>query len=231
MRLDAVLARDPAAEHHFFSGASMAVTARAYGSVGGLEPLPALEDEAFEARLTRRRPVTRSAAVRVATRRADRRPRRARPRPRPRARRLARAPHVRRRATSRSSGCERKRDDGLRRPPGPRLRARRSAPILDRVLPLRGGRPRRRARSWSTPRPPTAPPSVARAPGRDVPQEDELLPSTAPRAARATRCGGRCPWHHGDIVAFIDADTDDFDAALRLGLLGPLLAATRRRAS
>ena len=44
------------------------MTARAYRAVGGLEPLPALEDEAFEGRLTRAGvPITRSAAVRVAT--------------------------------------------------------------------------------------------------------------------------------------------------------------------
>jgi len=56
------------AEHWQFSGASMAVTARTYREVGGLEPLPALEDEAFEAALIEHGvPITRSLAVRVTT--------------------------------------------------------------------------------------------------------------------------------------------------------------------
>ncbi len=56
------------AEHWQFSGASMAVTARTYREVGGLEPLVALEDEAFEAALIEHGvPITRSLAVRVTT--------------------------------------------------------------------------------------------------------------------------------------------------------------------
>ena len=56
------------AEHWQFSGASMAVTARTYREVGGLEPLVALEDEAFERALVRHGvPLQRSLAVRVRT--------------------------------------------------------------------------------------------------------------------------------------------------------------------
>src|SRR3546814_20669476 len=44
-RLEHVLSSEPDAEHHFFSGASMAVTVDAYRKVGGLEPVTALEDE------------------------------------------------------------------------------------------------------------------------------------------------------------------------------------------
>lgn len=56
------------AEHWQFSGASMAVTAGTYRAVGGLEPLAALEDEAFEAALIEHGvPITRSLAVRVRT--------------------------------------------------------------------------------------------------------------------------------------------------------------------
>lgn len=56
------------AEHWQFSGASMAVTAETYREVGGLEPLVALEDEAFEAALIAHGvPITRSLAVRVTT--------------------------------------------------------------------------------------------------------------------------------------------------------------------
>ena len=52
VRLTAVLADDPSAEHHFFSGASLGVTARAYRAVGGIDPVMALEDEGFGRRLT-----------------------------------------------------------------------------------------------------------------------------------------------------------------------------------
>ena len=50
-RFAAVLAHTPHAEHHHFAGASMALTAAAYRRLGGLEPVPVLEDEALERRL------------------------------------------------------------------------------------------------------------------------------------------------------------------------------------
>jgi glucosyl-3-phosphoglycerate synthase len=50
-RLALLRRSDPLAEHHRFSGASMAVSARAYALVGGLPPLRAFEDEALEGRL------------------------------------------------------------------------------------------------------------------------------------------------------------------------------------
>ena len=50
-RLARVRRLDPAAEHHHFAGASLAVTAATYRAVGGLEPLAALEDAAFARRL------------------------------------------------------------------------------------------------------------------------------------------------------------------------------------
>jgi glucosyl-3-phosphoglycerate synthase len=48
VRLAAVLAHTPHAEHHHFAGASMSLTAGAYRTLGGIEPLEALEDEALE---------------------------------------------------------------------------------------------------------------------------------------------------------------------------------------
>jgi hypothetical protein len=55
-------------EHHQFSGASMALTAEAYGAVDGLEPLHGLEDEGLERALHRHGiPVDRLASVRVTT--------------------------------------------------------------------------------------------------------------------------------------------------------------------
>ncbi|MGZ6609278.1 MAG: glycosyltransferase family 2 protein, partial [Solirubrobacteraceae bacterium] len=67
-RLARVRKLDPEAGHHHFAGASLAVTAAAYREVGGLEPLAALEDAAFETRLRDHGiPVTRAADVRVRT--------------------------------------------------------------------------------------------------------------------------------------------------------------------
>ena len=50
-RLREVRRQDPGAAHHHFGGASFAVTARVYAQVGGIEPLPDLEDAGFAARL------------------------------------------------------------------------------------------------------------------------------------------------------------------------------------
>ena len=67
-RLRRVRAIDPGAGHHHFAGASLGITADTYLAVGGLEPLRALEDEAFAERLaTHRVGVIRSPDVRVRT--------------------------------------------------------------------------------------------------------------------------------------------------------------------
>jgi glycosyltransferase involved in cell wall biosynthesis len=50
-RLQRVRQLEPNAEHHHFAGASIGITASAYREVGGLEPVTALEDAAFAARL------------------------------------------------------------------------------------------------------------------------------------------------------------------------------------
>jgi glucosyl-3-phosphoglycerate synthase len=50
-RLEHVRRIDADAEHHHFAGASLGVTAAVYRSVGGIEPLTALEDAAFADRL------------------------------------------------------------------------------------------------------------------------------------------------------------------------------------
>ncbi len=67
-RLESVRERDPGAAHHHFGGASIGVTAGVYRAVGGLEPVAALEDDAFANRLTECGvPVLRAADVRVRT--------------------------------------------------------------------------------------------------------------------------------------------------------------------
>ena len=183
------------AEHHFFSGASMAVTARAYGSVGGLEPLPALEDEAFEARLERAGvPITRSAAVRVATAaRTDGRAARGLARDLELGEWLARRRYDGARlrpATLRAAQGRRRRSPSSSRPASARRRSAgvlatavvpfAEAGLVDQVVVVDGA-----SRDGTAER-------AARA-GARGPAEDELLPGSAPRAARATRCGGRWP--------------------------------------
>lgn len=67
-RLAAVRAHSPDAEHHHFAGASMALTARAYRLLGGIEPLALFEDVALEHRLRAHGlRIARRSAVRVTT--------------------------------------------------------------------------------------------------------------------------------------------------------------------
>jgi glucosyl-3-phosphoglycerate synthase len=225
VRLDAVLARDPTAEHHFFSGASMAVTARTYRAVGGLDPRPALEDEAFEARLLRAGvPVTRSAGVRVAT--AARTDGRA-------ARGLARDLQL-------GEWLARRRYDGRAFDPA-ELRGRKGETTISVVLPARDcaatvGRVLRTAvmpfaesglvdevlvvdgasRDATIDR--------AAAAGAEVYAQNDLLPAFGPALGKGDAMWRSLSVARGDVVAFMDADTEDPDPAHLLGLLGPLLA-------
>ncbi|MFZ0092235.1 MAG: glucosyl-3-phosphoglycerate synthase [Solirubrobacteraceae bacterium] len=67
-RLRRVRRSDPDAAHHHFAGASIGVTAETYRAVGGIEPLVALEDAGFAARLADHQvPILRAADVRVST--------------------------------------------------------------------------------------------------------------------------------------------------------------------
>ncbi|MEA2210826.1 MAG: glucosyl-3-phosphoglycerate synthase [Solirubrobacteraceae bacterium] len=67
-RLSRVRRADPTAGHHHFAGASLGVTASTYRAVGGLEPLSALEDQAFAGRLDAHGvPILRASDVRVHT--------------------------------------------------------------------------------------------------------------------------------------------------------------------
>ena len=125
----------------------------------------------------------------------------------------------------------RKRDDGRRRPPR-RARSRGTiGRVLDAIAPLaRAGlvdevlvvdaASARRHRARSRPR--AAPASRT---------SRTLLPELRPRARQGRRDVARARRHHAaTIVAFLDADTEDFHAGFVLGLLGPLLDARRRLA-
>lgn len=77
-RLRRVRRSEPDAGHHHFAGASLGVTAATYRQVGGIEPLTALEDAGFAARLAEHNvAILRASDVRVKTSaRADGRVRR-----------------------------------------------------------------------------------------------------------------------------------------------------------
>ncbi len=67
-RLRRLRSSEPEAAHHHFAGASLGVTAATYREVGGIEPLAALEDAGFAARLAAHHiPILRASDVRVAT--------------------------------------------------------------------------------------------------------------------------------------------------------------------
>ena len=68
IRLRRIRHSEPDASHHHFAGASLGVTAATYRAVGGIHPLPALEDAGFAARLTEHQvPILRASDVRVRT--------------------------------------------------------------------------------------------------------------------------------------------------------------------
>jgi glycosyltransferase involved in cell wall biosynthesis len=68
LRLASVSAREPGAGHHHFAGASLGIAARDYLRVGGIGTEAALEDEAFFERLRAHGiPILRAADVRVRT--------------------------------------------------------------------------------------------------------------------------------------------------------------------
>jgi len=60
--------------------------------------------------------------------------------------------------------------------------------------------------------------------GADVVQEGEVLPGHGPVRGKGDAMWRALAATRGEVVAFLDADTSDFDARFALGLLGPLLA-------
>ena len=226
-RLDSVLASGTAlqrmvTEHHQFSGASLGLTAQTYRDCGGLPARAALEDEALEGELARRRiPIHRSMAVRVRTSaRTDGRA------PRGLARDLARS-SWRARRTYRSEQF-----------PLPRLLAAKQASI-GLVLPARNvaatigpiavhaGRLRDAGLLDevlvvdAASRDGTA--KVATAAGLTVVQEDDLAREFGPARGKGDAMWRALGVLESDIVAFADTDTEDFQEHFLTGLLGPLI--------
>ena len=207
-----------AREHHQFSGASLAVTAATYARSGRLEPREALEDEGFERALHRHGvPIERLAAVRVTTSGAATAARRAGSRSTCAA--TAGSPSAATTPTEfpLDALLARKHADDQRDPPHARCRGHAPAnPRRDRdarSADRRAARRRRAARA-------TAPSSIARARGV------RLLAQPQPGKGDAMWRGLAATT--GELVAFLDTDTEDFTDAFVRGLLGPLLTAPRR---
>jgi glucosyl-3-phosphoglycerate synthase len=65
--------------------------------------------------------------------------------------------------------------------------------------------------------------AVARSCGARVVQESEILAEHGPACGKGDAMWRSLAATSGDVVLFLDADTEDFDARFALGLLGPLL--------
>jgi glycosyltransferase involved in cell wall biosynthesis len=223
-RLSDVSGSDPGAEHHHFAGASLGVTAETYRRVGGLDAGAALEDEAFGAKLARHGiPVVRPADVRVRTSaRTDGRARRGlsvdlavslwRDQRRYRAEAFALEGLRAAKGTTTVSvvlpakECAGTVADVLETTVAPAARAG----LVDELIVVDAA-----SQDGTADR--------AAAMGAVVLQQDELLSEHGPALGK-----GDALWrglHHsrGDVVCFLDADTQDPHPHHLVGLLGPLL--------
>jgi glucosyl-3-phosphoglycerate synthase len=213
---------DQIAEHHQFSGASLALTATAYRQCGGLPVSAALEDEALERELSNRGiPIHRSRAVRVSTsaRTEGRAPRG-----------LAHDLTVNDWRARRSFRAEQFPLERLlaakREPIAVVLPAREVAAtigsIAECVCDLRSsGLIDEAIVIDSASLDGTA--EIAAAAGLRVVQEDELMPEQGPAQGKGDAMWRALSVVHSEIVAYLDADTANFHAGFVLGLLGPLL--------
>ncbi|QEC47794.1 glucosyl-3-phosphoglycerate synthase [Baekduia soli] len=223
-RFARVRAEEPDAEHHFFSGASMAVTASAYRDAGGLDPASALEDEGFARRLRAAGiRIVYSDSVRVTTS----------------ARTEGRADRGLARDLELGEWLDQRRYDGRGYPLSDLLAIKgdttisvvvptrdcaatvrevlssvvmvpAAAGLIDEVLVVDAGSPDGTA-------------AYARSTGARVVHQDDLLPEHGPALGKGDAMWRGVAETTGDIVAFVDADTHDPDPAHLLGVLGPML--------
>ena len=224
-RMAQVARTQPDAAHHHFAAASLGVTVRTYQDVGGLEPTTALEDEAFSEQLRRRGVrILHAADVVVRTSaRVDGRARRGlavdlavstwRERRRYLATDFSLAALQRsKRATSTSvviptKACGSTIADVLTRTVEP-LRAR---GLVDELVVVDA------ASSDGTA-------DRARAHGARVVQQDAIAPAHGPALGKGDAMWRALQITTGDIVCFLDGDTEDPSPAHLCGLLGPLLS-------
>ncbi len=223
-RLERVRRGDPGAGHHHFAGASIGVTAETYRSVGGIEPVTALEDAAFAERLAGHGiPVVRASDVIVRTSaRATGRARRG----------LAVDLAVSAWADRRRYKAEQFSISTLRALKGSRevtvvvptkecaatitgvleitVRRLADAGLVDELVVVDAGSVDGTA--------------AAAAPACDrVLQQDDLLPWLGPARGKGDAMWRALHCTTGEIVCFLDGDTTDPDPRHLLGLLGPLL--------
>src|SRR5262249_55713987 len=64
---------------------------------------------------------------------------------------------------------------------------------------------------------------IARALGAEVPRAESLMPDLGPIAGKGDALWRALPLLTGDIVCFLDADSQQFGAHFATGLVGPLL--------
>ena len=223
-RHDRVLAGPDGAlgEHWQFSGGSLAVTAATYDRVGGLEPRAALEDEALERSLARHGvAVARPLGVRATTSaRLDGRA------PRGLARDLALSSWLSRRSYRRDDFALEDLLAAKAATVSAILPAREVAgtlgAVLDGLAPLRAaGLLDEVVVVDAASADGTA--EVAAARGARVVQEDALLREHGPARGKGDAMWRGVSATSGDIVVFLDTDTEDFDPGFVAGLLGPLL--------
>lgn len=209
-------------EHHFFSGASLAVTAEAYRGIGGMPERAALEDECLQQTLESRGvPILRPRSVRVRTSaRTDGRA------PRGLARDLALAGWRARRSFSADQFSlaalvkQKHASVSLVIPTrevaatiGQIVRTAdrlRTAGLLDEILVVD-------AKSGDD----TA--EIAAAAGATVVQENELLTAFGPARGKGDAMWRGLSVTSGEIVVYVDGDTEDFHPRFVTGLLGPLI--------
>ncbi len=214
--------RGDRAEHWQFSCASVGLTAEAYRRAGGLPPLAGLEDEALERALVAAGvPIQRLGAVRVSTS----------------ARRRGRAPRGLARDLELADWLERRSFSACDYPLERLLAAKQATvtvilpsrevagtigPLLDALAPLEAaGLVDELLVVDSASADGTA--EVAARRGARVLQESDLLPEHGPARGKGDAMWRALAATGGDLVAFLDADTEDFAPAYLLGLLGPLL--------
>ncbi len=223
-RLERVRRVDAGAEHHHFAGASLGVTAGVYRSVGGLEPVSALEDAAFAARLAEHGvPVLRAADVEVYTS----------------ARRSGRARRGLSVDLEVSMWFERRRYESADFPLDRLTRLKRETSIAV-VIPTKECAATIAGVLATTVGPAaqaglideilvidaesadgTA--AIAGATGARVVQEDDVLPEAGPTLGKGDAMWRSLAVTDADIVCFLDGDTADPDPCHLQGLIGPLL--------
>ncbi|MDQ6818759.1 MAG: glucosyl-3-phosphoglycerate synthase [Actinomycetota bacterium] len=224
-RLQRVRELEPCAEHHHFAGASLGVTAAAYRSVGGLEPVMALEDVAFATRLGEHGiSILRPANVRVRTS----------------ARRAGRARRGLSVDLEISSWLERRRYDAANFSLA-RLRELKGSTSIAVVIPTKECGPTIAAVLECTVAPlvrsalideivvvdahsADGTDELARRAGARVVQQDEVLPDFGPALGKGDAMWRSLAVTDADVVCFLDGDTADPNPLHLQGLIGPLLA-------